>query len=338
MDIVTQGLLGGALALSVAKKHESRRAAALGFCAALLADADVLITSPGDTLFNLEFHRHFSHALVFIPVGALLAALLAWPLLRKHLEFKRIYLFAFLGYATAGLLDACTSYGTHLLWPFSDARIAWSIIAIVDPLFSLMLLVGVIWSIKRYRPGPARAGLALAGAYLLVGLWQHHAALQKVEQLARERGHEVERMIVKPTMANLLLWRAIYEADGIYHVDAIRLGLLEPDRVYQGAAAPRFDAARERPDIAPESVLGRDIERFLRLSDGFVIGAPGRNGVLTDVRYSMLPTSLAPMWGIDLNVSRAGAHARFKVYRERPPNMRELFTAMLLGRELPAAP
>ena len=323
MDIVTQGLLGSALALSLANKDESRPAAVLGFAAALLADADVLISSPGDTLVNLEFHRHFSHALVFIPIGALLAALLAWPLLRKRLECKRIYLYALLGYASAGLLDACTSYGTHLLWPFSDARIAWSIIAIVDPLFSLLLLVGVVWSFRRYRPAPARTGLALAGGYLLVGLWQHHSALQNVEQLARERGHEVERVIVKPTMANLLLWRSIYETDGVFHVDAVRLGLLAPDRIYEGTAAPRFDAARERPDIAPDSVLGRDIERFSRLSNGYIIDAPGHNGVLTDVRYSMLPISLTPMWGIDLKVSSAGEHARFRVYRERPPNMRE---------------
>jgi len=151
--------MGAALSLSAAKKTEARYAAAAGFVAALLADADVLISSPGDTLVNLEFHRHFSHALVFIPIGALLAALLLWPWLRRRLEFGRIYLFALLGYATAGLLDACTSYGTHLLWPFSDTRIAWSIIAIVDPLFSLILLVAVILAWKRCKPEPARIGL-----------------------------------------------------------------------------------------------------------------------------------------------------------------------------------
>lgn len=335
MDIVTQGLLGAALALSVAKPAETRRAAAIGFSAALLADADVLIGSPGDTLVNLEFHRHFTHALVFIPLGALVAALLLWPLLRKRIEFKRIYLFALLGYATAGLLDACTSYGTHLLWPFSDARIAWSIIAIVDPLFSAFLLVALVWGLKQCRSGPARVGLALAGSYLLLGVWQHHAALQVAGQLAQQRGHEVERVIVKPTIANLLLWRSIYEAGGVYHVDAIRLGLWGSDRIYAGASAPRFDVTRDRPDIAPDSILGRDIERFASLSDDFVITDPGRDGVLIDLRYSMLPIGLTPMWGIDLNVASQDQHARFSVYRDRPGNMREKFIAMLLGRDLP---
>jgi len=335
LDILTQGLLGGALALSVANKAEARRAAAIGFSAALLADADVLISSPGDTLINLEFHRHFSHALIFIPLGALIAALLLWPLLRKRLGFKRIYLYALLGYATAGLLDACTSYGTHLLWPFSDVRIAWSIIAIVDPLFSIFLLVALVWGLKQCRPVPARLGVGLAGAYLMLGVWQHHDALQVADRLAQQRGHEVERLIVKPTMANLLLWRSIYETDGVYHVDAIRLGLLGPDRVYAGASAARFDAARDRPDIAADSMLGRDIERFASLSNGFVIDDPSRDGVLIDLRYSMLPIGLTPMWGIDLNVASQAEHARFTIYRDRPENTRELFIAMLMGRDLP---
>jgi inner membrane protein len=169
----------------------------------------------------------------------------------------------------------------------NDGRIAWSIIAIVDPLFSIFLLVSVVWGLQRYSPGPARVGLALAGAYLLLGVWQHHDALQVAEQLARERGHQIERAIVKPTIANLLLWRSIYETDGVFHVDAIRLGLLGPDQVYAGASAPRFDAARDRSDIPSDSLLGRDIERFTRLSDGFVIADPARDGVLIDVRYSM---------------------------------------------------
>ena len=64
MDLLTQGLLGGALASAAANREEARRAAFVGFGAALLADADVFIGSPGDPLLKLEFHRHFTHALI----------------------------------------------------------------------------------------------------------------------------------------------------------------------------------------------------------------------------------------------------------------------------------
>jgi inner membrane protein len=334
LDLLTQGLLGGTLALSAAKKNESRSAAITGFIAALVADADVLIGSSGDPLLNLEFHRHFTHSLVFIPVGALIATLLLWPLLRKRLEFKRIYLYALLGYATSGLLDACTSYGTHLLWPFSDTRIAWSIIAIVDPLFSLILVIALILGFKYRKTVPARIGLALAGAYLLAGLWQHESALQAARELASQRGHSVQRIIVKPTMANLLLWRSVYQSGDRFYVDAIRVGP-GGERVYQGTSAPQFNLARDRPQLERESVLARDIARFARLSNGYVIADPARANVLTDIRYSMLPVSITPMWGIDLNTASDTGHARFEVYRDRPDNARDLFLSMLLGRDLP---
>ena len=334
MDLLTQGLLGGVVALSMARKEDSRIAAGVGFAAALLADADVFIGSGSDPLLNLEFHRHFTHALVFIPVGALIAALLLWPVLRKRLGFKQIYGYALLGYATAGLLDACTSYGTHLLWPFSDTRIAWSIIAIVDPVFSVVLLIALILGFKFCKPRPARIGLGLAGAYLLLGLWQHHNALQAGLELAAGRGHTVERILVKPTMANLLLWRSVYQYDGRFHIDAIRVGL-GAARVYRGASLRQFDATQDLPDLQPDSVLSRDIDRFSTLADGYVVMDPGRSWVLTDIRYSMLPTAVTPMWGIDLKVTSTEQHATFEVYRDRPDNVRELFVAMLLGRDLP---
>ena len=339
MDLFTQGLLGGVLALSVtnksvAKRDESRCATITGFAAALLADADVLISSSNDPLLNVEFHRHFSHALIFIPIGALIAALLLWPLLRKNLGFKKIYWYALLGYATAGLLDACTSYGTHLLWPFSDTRIAWSIIAIVDPLFSLTLLIALIFGFKYCKPVPARVGLALAGAYLLLGLWQHQNALQIATGLAHQRGHAVQRIIVKPTMANLILWRSVYQSNDLYYVDAIRVGL-GPARIYPGESAPKFNLGRDRPELDQDSLLAIDIGRFSKLADHYVIADPGRANVLTDVRYSMLPTGITPMWGIDLNVTSGSQHAKFEIYRDRPDNARELFLAMLLGRDLP---
>ena len=323
------------MALALAKPEHTRIAAGTGFAAALLADADILISSASDPLVQIEFHRHFSHALAFIPVGALIAAALLWLPLRKRLEFKWVYLYALLGYATAGLLDACTSYGTHLLWPFSDARIAWSIIAIIDPAFSFILLAALIFALKNAKPSTARAGLAFAGAYLLLGFLQQHSAEQHALELAQQRGHEVERLIVKPTMGNLVLWRSIYESGGVFHVDAVRVGLLGDKRVYAGTAVPKFDLKRDRPQLESESLLAQDIERFGRLSDDYVVPDPVRANVLIDVRYSMLPIQIAPMWGIDLNVESPTSHVEFRVYRDRPANARELFLAMLLGRDLP---
>ena len=336
LDLLTQGIVGGAVALSVANKTSAHHAVAIGFAAGLLADTDILIHSDTDPLLNIELHRHFTHALIFIPVGALIATLLIWPILRHRLRFGQIYLYAVAGYATSGLLDACTSYGTHLLWPFSDTRVAWSIISIVDPVFTLLLIAAIVSGWRQRSPAPARIGLLCASIYLLLGWWQHQAALDTAQALAAQRGHTPTRLLVKPTLANLLLWRSVYQHEDRYYVDAIRVGF-GSQRVYPGSSIARFSLQREFPELPADSVLARDIARFHRLSDGYIARDTSRAAVLTDIRYSMLPTSLTPMWGIDLHQAAPQQSARFINFRDRPDHLRTQFMAMLLGRDLPSS-
>ena len=108
------------------------------------------------------------------------------------------------------LLDACTSYGTLLLWPFSYHRIAWDIIAIVDPIFSLALLVGVLWAVVGRRPWPARLAVCCAAMYLGFGIWQSHRATAVQDQVAVARGHAIEHRRVMPLPGSLVSWRAVY--------------------------------------------------------------------------------------------------------------------------------
>jgi len=330
MDIITQGLIGATVAQAGAKPNEIRLASLIGFFTPLLADADALINSSEDPLLFLEFHRHFSHALLFIPFGALIAAFLFWPLLRKRLAFTRIYLYALLGYATAGFLDACTSYGTHLFWPFNDERIAWSIISIFDPIFSLALIVAIIFGIVKYKPLAARVGLLFAAAYLSLGVIQHNRAETLAHLQAQQRGHIPERLIVKPTMGNLLLWRSVYEANGIYYVDAVRVGLADNTMVFTGNSVQAFNISRDLPQLPAQTLTYRDIKRFEFFSDGFLAWHPQRSNVLGDVRYAMLPTSIRPLWGIELPLDTPNKHVTFNTYRTMTAAERKSFFAMLL--------
>src|SRR5574340_1749450 len=271
MDILTHGLLGGSLAQSCSRKSETRAATTTGFLAALVADADALIRSDADPLLVLEYHRQFTHSLIFIPAGALLVALLLWPAFKalgRPLDFRRIYLYALLGCATSGLLDACTSYGTHLLWPFTGERIAWSIVPIFDPLLSLTLGMALLASLRWRRTLPARIGLLLAAAYLSAGWFQHQRAEDAMRAAILQRGHEAGKLTVKPTMGNLLLWRSIYRSGGIYHVDAVRVG--GTARIYPGDTARAFDPPRDLPALSPATVLHQDIRRCDFFSDGYL--------------------------------------------------------------------
>ena len=334
MDILTHGLLGGTLAQSCSRKSEARAATAVGFLAALLADTDALIRSTADPLLVLEYHRQFTHSLVFIPVGALLVALILWPafkVFRHPLGFRRIYLYALLGCTTSGLLDACTSYGTHLLWPFTGERVAWSIVPIFDPLFSLILGAAMLAGLRWRKTLPARIGLLLAAAYLSFGWFQHQRAEDAMRATIMQRGHEAGRLIIKPTMGNLLLWRSIYRSGGIYHVDAVRIGLDGAVRIYPGNTVRAFDPSRDLPALSPASVLLQDIRRFDFFSDGYLALHPEDPGLLGDVRYAMLPTSTRPLWGIRLDMQHPEAHAQFETSRQMSRQEIGQFIEMLRG-------
>ena len=341
MDIVTQALLGASLAAAVAPSRQRRLAALVGTVAGVLPDADALIQSGEDPLLVLDYHRHFTHALPVIPLGALLAALLLWPLLRRRLGFARLYGYSLAGYGFAGLLDACTSYGTYLLLPFSDYRAAWNVIAVFDPAFTLLLAGGLLLSLRRPASRAVVVGLALAAGYLGIGYLQQQRVLVVAEATARARGHVPERLHAKPTLGNLLLWRTLYAHDGRIHADAVHAGFRL--RHYGGDSAPlrgpvsgRLASPASGPSAGPPSgplagSLATDVERFRRFADGWLVEQ--RPGEFGDGRYAMLPTRIDPIWHIRQD---ADGRTRFVTRHEMSAVDRAAWLAMFLGHDLPA--
>ena len=334
MDILTQALTGALTAQCAAKQQQMKQATVIGLVAGLIADLDVLITSRQDPLLTLEYHRHFTHSVFFIPLGALLAALLLWPILRKHLGFAQIYGFSLLGYLFSGFIDACTSYGTHLFWPLYPEAVAFHIIAIVDPLFTLILLVSMLLALGKKNRLVARIGLGLAGLYLIFGWYQLHSATRISEQLAEQRGHQPAALLLKPTLGNLLLWRSVYRHQEHYYVDAVRVSPFSEDRIYPGEAVKRFDVQALLQNLPDDSVLAGDLQRFREFSKDYLARSPVQANFLIDVRYSMLPNSSAPLWGIEFDAQQPDKHARYRITRDSGSQVRQRFVDMLMGREI----
>ena len=222
MDPLTQGVLGAALPQSTcanSAKFSSQSkspvvlAGLFGMFGGIAADLDVLIYSKTDPLLFLTYHRHFTHSLIFIPFGGLIIALIVHGILgqRWQLRFWQTVIFCSLGYATHAFLDTATSYGTMLLWPFDETRYSWRIISIVDPLFTLPLGLFVLLAMVRNNVVFARLGLAWALIYLGAGWWQHRSALESAANLAAQREHAPLRLEVKPSFANILVWKSVYE-------------------------------------------------------------------------------------------------------------------------------
>lgn len=240
MDPLTHAVTGGSLSILNAKPDRFKIALFAGIIGGILADADIFIRSAENPLLTIQYHRHFTHSLFFVPFGALIAATLCWLFVFKFASFRELYRHAFLGYLTHPFVDAATSYGTHLYWPLTERREAWSIIPIVDPIPTLLLIAGIIIALRLKHLRWLRLCFTLYLLYFGFGFFQKYSMTQSLLSLAESRGHVVERYDVKPSVLQLLVWRTIYESNGILYVDAFQKTPFKEPVHYSGGSLLRF--------------------------------------------------------------------------------------------------
>ena len=247
------------------------------------------------------------------------------------MELKTVYIASFLGYATHGLLDACTSYGTLLFWPFSNERVTWNNISIVDPLFTIPALILVVTSIKTKKRIYSFFSIGWIIFYLSLGFVQYERALSTANDLAESRGHNPERLTLKPSFGNLILWKSIYQHEQIFYVDAIRT--VQSSTICLGESIEVFDYQQHLSGLNKESQQAEDVERFRWFSQDY-LGFDEEKNLVTDVRYSMLPNQIEPMWGLVIDEQRdTNAHAIWWTGRELDQGQWDLFIEMLRGNE-----
>ena len=335
MDPISQGALGAVAAQNTATNKQLLAATLTGVIGGMAPDLDIFIRSDEDPLLFLEFHRQFTHSLIFIPIGGFICALFVFTLAKlcrvNTLDFKQTLLFATAGYATHALLDSCTSYGTQLFWPFSNHRVAWSNMSIVDPLFTIPIVGLIITAcIKRNRKY-ARWAAVWIGFYIVFGFVQNYRAESIAWEIARARGHEPVRLEAKPGFANLLLWKVVYETKDHFYVDGVRTGVYR--KHYEGESIPKLNVARDFPWLDPSSQQAEDIKRFQWFSDGFVSVHPTNPNRIIDVRYSMLPNQIEALWMIELDANKSNSsHVGYAHEHNAPDEALPILCNMLLGR------
>ena len=322
MDPITQGAFGAIAAQTQGKTKHIAKAAIIGALAGMAPDLDVLIRSSNDSLLGLEYHRHFTHSLFFIPIGGLIVSLFLYPLLGRRfgISFLQTLVWCILGFATHGLLDACTSYGTQLLWPLSDKRFAWDIISIIDPLVSLPLLTLIVLAARRKSRRYVFIALIWLAIYFSFSSYQHQCALSEGKKLAESRGLSIENIEAKPSFANIIVWKIITTTKDAYYVDAMKLGL-NKTTVWEGETVKKLSIERDLPWLAKPSFENmqqrQDIERFRWFSTGYIALDKNDPNRVVDIRYSLLPQQIQALWGIKLDPDNTtpGHHALF--YNDR---------------------
>lgn len=294
VDSITQAVLGAAVGEMLLGRRMGNRALAWGALFGTLPDLDALLSPFLDTAANLWWHRGPSHSLLVMCAASwLLAPWLAKRWKRDKVSRARAGWFVFAAWSTHVLIDCFTVYGTSVLWPFSAKRVAFNHMFIIDPLFTMPMLVALAWlaflRTKKQLPQRRRLnawGLGISSAYALLSVGMKFAASAGFDEDLARRGVAYERRMETPTPFNILLWRAVVDRGDEFWV-GYRSVLEKREAPVRWTVYPKNAA----------SLAGLEGEREVRtvqwFSGGWWIARPHAKGVwIGDLRFGE-----TRMWG-----------------------------------------
>ncbi len=287
VDSITQAVLGAAVGEMILGRRLGNRALAWGALFGTLPDLDVLVAPFLDHAANLWWHRGPSHSLLVMVLASWgLSGWLARRWKRDKVSRSRAGWFVFAVWSTHVLIDCFTVYGTSVLWPFSDHRVGFNHLFIIDFFFTMPMLVALVWlaflRTKKQLPKRRRLnawGLGIATAYALLSVAMKQVASAGFEADLARRGVAFERRMEAPTAFNIILWRAVVDRGDEFWVGyrTVFESRLEPVRwtIYpQGA-----EAVAGMEDL-------RELKTLKWFADGWWIARPHVKGAwVGDLRF-----------------------------------------------------
>lgn len=303
MDTLTQVTLGAAVGEAVLGKKIGNKGAAWGAAFGVLPDLDVLANPFVSEVQEIIIHRGISHSLFFSVVAA---PVFGYMLYRKYktgpASWRDWSLMVFLTILTHIFIDACTGYGTQVFQPFSNYSLSFNTIFIIDPFYTLPLLIGIVTALFMRR-GSARRwanyiGLGLSSLYMLAGFGIKNHVDTVFEQNFEEQQISVDRFMTTPMPLTEFLWVG-YAMSG----DKIYTGLYsifddDTDITFQ-----KLDMNRELIQPYKEQL---PVKRILWFSHGYFLAEKSEDHFkMHDIRFGRsdlwFSTQQAPMvWTYNL--------------------------------------
>lgn len=285
MDSITQATLGAAVGEAVLGKKAGYKAATWGAVLGIFPDLDVLATPFLDTVNDLYFHRNITHSFVFCIA---IAPVFGWIFTKIHsqldVNWKQWANLVFWVILTHILIDVPTTYGTQVFQPFSSYLATTDSVFIIDPLFTIPLLIGVI-SARAFRRSPKTgrylnyAGLFAGAIYLFwgLGIKAHvHSVFQ--ESFKNQYGY-YEQMKTSPNGPTTFLWSGyIVKQDTIYQ---------SIYSLFDESKDLEFQAIPQNSHLIEPYKEDRALEALLWFSGGYytVNRSPDDDIILYDLRF-----------------------------------------------------
>ncbi len=286
MDSVTQVLLGASVGVAVMGRRAALWKSALwGGVAGLLPDLDVLLDH-GDPILNMIRHRAETHALLLL---TLFAFPMAWVVSRIHRQpqlYGRWWWALMLALVTHPLLDLMTIYGTQVFQPFTDKAYGLGSIFIIDPVYSLPLLAGVVAALRVKTVGRALAingwALAFSTAYLVWSALAQAWVTQHARASLQAQGLPSQQLLVTPAPLTTAVWRVVALDGERFHEGFY--ALLDSGRLVRFVAHERGGA------LATQNADHPQLQRLARFTDGFFkVQRNSDNLLVTDLRMGQEP-------------------------------------------------
>ena len=216
MDSLTQATLGAAVGHLCWNEKIGKKALIAGALLGTLPDLDIALYPFLDGVQRLYWHRGESHSVWFIVLGSMG---FGWLLARLHaaqpLSMYRAGIGAFLVFTTHIIIDLFTVYGTQLLAPLWRKGFSLNNMYIVDPLFTLPLLVGAVgaYLMKNRKAGSQlnQICLGLVSIYVIWSFTAQFVAEQKFHSALAKQNVTVSRQITSAGPFTTFLWRYIAE-------------------------------------------------------------------------------------------------------------------------------
>ena len=229
MDSLTQIVLGAACGEVALGKKIGNKALLFGAIGGTIPYLDVFV---GRWIYSNEidinaYHRGFMHSIVF----AILAAfILGWIVHRLYdsgkrketttlNDWRKLFFFSVF---THPILDSFTPYGTQLFQPFSDYRIAFNTISVVDPAYTVPFLLCLIIAMffnrsHKWRRTFVRTGIFVSSFYLVLTMINKIYIDSIFRDSLHEKGIKYIRFRAQPSILNNILWYGIAETEDHYY-------------------------------------------------------------------------------------------------------------------------
>jgi len=233
----------------------------------------------------------------------LLGGWFAWKLWRDYWQhdlnmvdasYRTWVVLFFWSIFTHPILDCFTSWGTQIWQPFSDLRVQWCTVSVVDPVATLPFLVLLFVSSRFHPSNPWRSILNWAGIgwfclYLMVyTIWHKSTVNQTFEKTLQAKNIDYQRYYTNPTIFNNIVWSGVAEGDTAFYFGLF--GFNDCKRQFSPISViPKNHQLLDR--VPPDSRAGHFLRWF---SDGYFNVIPYRGDTLqvNDLRFGLLGDTL----------------------------------------------